>query len=320
MLAHQALVLAGPTAVGKSSLAVDVARAVDGEVVSADSRQVFRGLEVGTATPSLGERGGVPHHLIGVLDPGTPVSAGWYLVQARRAIEDCWRRGRPVVVVGGSTLYVHALVAGLADLPDVPPDTERQLAVEIREPDGPGRLYRELAQADPEAAATLDPSKSQRLLRLVGLTRTSPVSVSEMWRRPPVPPVPSRLVVLDRPRPELYARIDARVEAMLAAGLRGELETALSRWPGARDTLSTTIGYRELLAVREGQQTLAQAVETIQRNSRRYAKRQLTWYRRYPEALWMDAASATADDVLRAVAPWPRAGRATAGPALPPTR
>ena len=305
MLAREILVLAGPTAVGKSSLAVDVAQAVDAEIVSADSRQLYRGLDVGTATPTDSERRGVPHHLLDVLDPDEPVDAGWYQRRALAAIGDCWLRGRPVVVVGGSTLYVHALVEGLADLPSVPSETERQLAAELAEPGGPARLYRELAAADPEAAATLDPTKSQRLLRLLGLTRTAPGQVSGAWSRQSPPPVASRLVILDRPRPELYARIEARVDGMMASGLRRELDTALDRWPGALDTLRSTIGYRELLAVRNGETTLERAVETIKRNSRRYAKRQLTWYRRYPEATWLDASSATADDVLRAVAPWP---------------
>lgn len=306
-LAREVLVLAGPTAVGKSSLAVDVARAVGGEVVSADSRQLYRGLDVGTATPTPAERRGVPHHLINVRDPGEPVSAGWFADQARRVIDDCWGRGRPVVVVGGSTLYVHALVAGLADLPSVPAETERQLAAEVREPGGADRLYRELRAADPEAAATLDPSKSQRLVRLVGLSRTLGVRVSDVWRDQEQTAVPSRLVVLERPRAELYARIEARVDAMMASGIERELAAALDRWPGARDTAAATIGYRELIAAADGGRSVEEAVRLVKRNSRRYAKRQLTWYRRYPDALWMDAATATAGRVLRAVAPWPRA-------------
>ena len=312
--------LAGPTAVGKSALAVDVARAVGAEIVSADSRQVYRGLEIGTAAPTEHERRGIPHHLMGVLDPDVPVSAGWYQTQARRVIADCWQRGRPVVVVGGSTLYVHALVAGLADLPDVSPETERQLAAELREPEGAERLYRELLDADPEAAGTLDPTKTQRLLRLVGLSRTADVRVSDLWRDGAPEPVPSRLVVLDRPRAELYDRINARVDAMMASGLEGELSNVLERWPGAGATLRATIGYRELLSAAGAGEPTTDAVATIQRNSRRYAKRQLTWYRRYEDAQWMDAATTTSAQVLGAVSPWPFSNLSTRLPGLPPTR
>ena len=305
LIAREILVLAGPTAVGKSALAVDVARAVGGEVVSADSRQLYRGLDVGTATPTPEERRGVPHHLLSVRDPREPVNAGWFAAEARRVVEDCWRRGRPVVVVGGSTLYVHALVDGLADLPRVPPETSRQLAAEMGEPGGADRLYRELRAADPDAAATLDPSKSQRLVRLVGLARTLGGPVSDRWRAQPSTTVPSRLVVLERPRAQLYARIEARVDAMMASGIEAELASVLERWPDALGTLRSTIGYRELLSVAEGRQTVDEAVGLIKRNSRRYAKRQLTWYRRYPDALWLDAATATAEHVLQAVSPWP---------------
>ena len=323
MAARELLVLAGPTGVGKSALAVEIARAVGGEVVSADSRQLYRGLDVGTATPTAEEQGGVRHHLLDVLDPGERANAGWYLRQAHRVVADCWRRGRPVVVVGGSTLYVHALVAGLADLPPVSANTERQLAAEIERPGGAGRLFQELARADPEAAGTLDPTKSQRLVRLVGVVRETGRPVSERWKAQDEAPFRTRLVVLDRPRAELYARIEARVDRMIAGGLEREVASVLEQEPGSEPLLNATIGYREWLPVLAGDRTREEAVRLVKRNSRRYAKRQLTWYRRYPDALWLGAESATAAQVLRAVAPWPSAsddGRATRGPGPLPTR
>ncbi len=320
---RELLVVAGPTGVGKSALAVEVARAVGGEVVSADSRQVYRGLDVGTATPTAEEQGGIRHHLLDVLDPGEPVSAGWYVREARRAVADVWGRDRPVVVVGGSTLYVHALVAGLADVPGLSADTERQLAAEMGSAGGADRLFQELARVDPVAAQTLDPTKSQRLARLVGVVRETGRPVSERWAAQGEAPFRTRLVVLNRPREELYARIEARVDRMIDGGLEREVVSVLERWPDARALLNATIGYREWLLVLAGDRTREEAIRLVKRNSRRYAKRQLTWYRRYPDALWLDAASASVTRVLQAASPWPQGsadGRSTREPGLPPTQ
>ena len=302
---REILVLAGPTAVGKSSLAVEVARRVGGEIVSADSRQLYRGLDIGTATPSSEEQQGVRHHLIDTVDPEIRVSAGLFLEQTTNAITDIESRRHPVIVVGGSTLYVEGLVKGLADLPPVPPDLEATLQTEVSRAGGPERLYRELAEADPEAAATLDPTKSHRLVRLLGVVRSTGQPVSRAWQEQGAAPFRTRLVVLDRPRDELYARIDARVDRMLERGLVEEVRALSARGAAVRPTLEATIGYRELLPVLDGRQSLEDAVVLIKRNSRRYAKRQLTWYRRFPDALWLDAGETTADHVLDAVAPWP---------------
>ncbi|WP_412063180.1 tRNA (adenosine(37)-N6)-dimethylallyltransferase MiaA [Rubrivirga sp. IMCC45206] len=296
-MTHRALVLAGPTAVGKSSLALDVAEALGAEIVSADSRQLYRGLDIGTAKPSAADRERVPHHLVDLIDPGDRITAGRWLEMARGTIERLWAQGTPVVVVGGSTLYVHALLEGLANLPPVPPALEAQLLEAITEPEGAQRLFEELSRSDPEAAATLDPTKSHRLVRWVGVLRSTGRRPSELWAESQRAGLPSRLVVLDRPRPELYARIDARVDGMLDSGLVDEV-TRLASDSDARPTLRATIGYQEWLPVLAGERSAAEAVRLIKRNSRRYAKRQLTWYRRYPDASWLDARSATAEAVL----------------------
>ena len=304
-VADPVLVLAGPTAVGKSSLALAVAEAVGAEIVSADSRQVYRGLDVGTATPPPLDRERVVHHLVNDLDPAASFSAGQFRNVFFHAITDVNGRGGATVVVGGSTLYVHALVRGIADLPALRPGTERTLRAEGASAEGRERLFRELQRADPEAAATLDPSKSQRLVRLVGLLRDTGRPPSELWEEGHREPVPHRLVVLDRPRAELYDRIDRRVDAMLEAGWVEEVDALLGRGPAVRALLDATIGYREIAAVLDGTLERAEAVRLIKRNTRRYAKRQLTWYRRYDEAVWLDARTATVADVLEAAAPWP---------------
>ncbi len=293
------LVLAGPTAVGKSSLAMDVAEAIGGEIVSADSRQLYRGMDIGTAKPSREDRARVPHHLLDVLDPGTRITAGHWLELARARIEALASRDKSAVVVGGSTLYVHALVSGLADLPPVPATLERQLMAQATEAGGADRLFDELQAADPEAARTLDPTKTQRLVRWVGVLRTTRRRPSELWAESQRPGVPSKLVVLDRPREELYARIDGRVDQMLDDGLVDEI-VRLGEDPASLPTLRATIGYQEWLPVLTGERTPEEAVRLIKRNSRRYAKRQLTWYRRYPDALWLDAQTASVDSLLDA--------------------
>ena len=299
-----ALILAGPTAVGKSSLALDIVEAVGGEIVSADSRQIYQGMDVGTAKPIPSERTRVPHHLIDLLAPSEAYSAGQFLRDTRQVLADLARRDVPAVVVGGSTLYVHALVVGMADLPPVPEELTTQLSEEARTASGREALYAELQAGDPEAAATLDSTKSQRLVRFVGVLRTSESLPSQLWAEAHEPGVPNRLVVLTRERRELYERIDRRVEEMVRAGLQAEARALYNADDAVRRTMASTIGYREWLPVFEGVCSPETAVALIQRNSRRYAKRQMTWYRRYPEAVAIEASSATVEDVLRE-AEWP---------------
>ena len=296
--------IAGPTAVGKSALALAVAEAVGAEIVSADSRQVYRGMDVGTATPSPEDRARVRHHLVSTVDPGDPYSAGRFFDGCQVAITEINGRGRRGVVVGGSTLYVDALVRGIADLPEVAPELTAQLADVARTPEGRGGLFRELERTDPTGAATLDPSKSQRLVRLVGLLRTSGRPPSALWEDAAREPVPHCLVVLDRPRAELYERIERRVDAMLERGLIEEVRGLAGRGPAVRALVDATIGYREIAAALDGAHSVEEAVRLVKRNSRRYAKRQLTWYRRYPDAVWLDAPTVTAAEVIEAAAPW----------------
>lgn len=298
------LIIAGPTGVGKSSLAHEVAGVVDGEILSADSRQVYRGMNIGTGKVTAEEQIEHPYHLLDVLVPGVRWSAGGFLETAQSAIAGIERRGHPVVVAGGSTLYVHALLEGLADLPAVSPSLEARLLEETAQPGGAERLYEELRTADPVTAETLDPTKTHRLVRYVGLWRETGRQPSEAWDAA-APVHPAILVVLTRPRDELYRRIDARVLEMIEAGLVDEVRSVLVAFPEARPTLEASIGYRELLPVLDGERDLGEAIRLIQRNSRRYAKRQLTWYRRYPEARWVDASTATAESLLADLAPWP---------------
>ena len=298
------LVIAGPTAVGKSSLAHGVARRIGAEIVSADSRQLYRGFDIGTAKPTAQEQAEVEYHLLDALAPGARSSAGQFLEWVKNAITDIQSRGRPVVVVGGSTLYVHALVEGIPDVPPVSPELEEELLDAVAAPHGGDALFRELEAADPDAAATLDPTKTHRLVRWVGVLRETGRTPSEIWRTARQR-VPSILVVLERPRPELYARAEQRVDVMMETGLLAEAERLYVSGEDARRTMAATIGYRELIPVIEDNQSLDEAIRLIKRNTRRYAKRQLTWYRRYSDALWLDASTVDVDVLLQSVAPWP---------------
>lgn len=302
------LILAGPTATGKSSLAHTVAREVGAEIVSADSRQVYKGLSIGTAKPTVQDQSQVPYHLLDLLEPGTRSSAGSFLKAAITAITDITTRGHPVIVVGGSTLYVHAIVNGLTEAPAVSADLEADLLAQTRTAGGASALFRELLEVDPEAAGTLDPTKTHRLVRWVGLWRETGQRPSSFWASAPLPKVPSILTILTRPREHLYRRIDSRVLGMMEQGLLQEVAEAAAVGSRSMSTLETTIGYRELLPVLSGERSIEEGVRLIQRNSRRYAKRQITWYKRYPGAIWLDASETTPRKLLDAVAPWPGGG------------
>ena len=280
-------VLAGPTGVGKTELALELAERLGVEILSADSRQAYRGLDIGTAKPTPDQLARVRHHWIDVLDVGQPTSAGLFA----RAFEQLAEVGPPPLVVGGSTLYIDAVVRGLADLPDVPPDTAAAAFAETATPEGRAALFAELAAADPVAAATLDPTKTQRLARLVGLLRATGRAPSEWWTqtRPPCPDV--RLFVLTRPREDLYARIEARIDQMLDDGLVDENRRLLAAGVTPDASPLRTIGYQEPMAFLRGEISKSVMVHRLKQNTRRYAKRQLTWFRRYPDAVWIDASS-----------------------------
>jgi tRNA dimethylallyltransferase len=294
------LALTGPTAVGKTALSLDLAERLGAEIVSVDSRQVYRGLRIGTAAPSAAERARVPHHFVHERGLDEPFSAGQFADAAAQRIADILGRGRVPLAVGGSTLYLEALVHGLADLPPVEPDVQAELEAHCADPLVRNRLYDELRAADPVAAESLDPSKTHRLIRFVGLLRSG-IRPSEAWRNAPPPPYRFRVVVLDRPRADLYTRIERRVDDMLAGGLLDENRALLHRGAPLDVPALRTIGYQEPLAFLRGDITEDEMVSLLKRNSRRYAKRQLTWFRRHAEYVWLDAETATPERVLDAV-------------------
>jgi tRNA dimethylallyltransferase len=292
MTVRRVVVVVGPTASGKSELAMRVAAAAGAEIVSADSQQVYRGMDIGTNKPTAAERARVPHHLIDVLDPDEQMTAARWAERADEAIAGAAARGHGAVVCGGTGLYVRALLYGLFDGP--PADAALRARLEA-EPE----LHAKLAAVDPVAAARLDPNDRVRLIRALEVFELTGEPISAHQQRHSVKTAPpryqARVIGLAPPRPELGARIDARVDQMIAAGLEQEVRALLDR--GYAPTLRSlgAIGYREMCAYVLGKLTRDEAIAKMKSATRRYARRQLGWFRAEPGVMWY--ASATDVDV-----------------------
>ena len=283
------IVLAGPTAVGKTDLSLDLAETLSAEIISADSRQIYRELTIGTAKPSEEELTRVPHHFIDELALPEPYSAGKFQRDAEERIKEIVGRGRRPLIAGGSTLYLRALTHGLADIPDVPSAVRAMVSDRLAR-EGPNALYDELQRVDPESADTMDPTKSQRLVRALEVYTATGLPLSHFHRRQSDTPGRFHFFVLNRDRRELYERIDRRVDQMLERGLLQEVADLLDKGYDTALNPLRTIGYQEPIAYLQGELSYDEMTETIKRNSRRYAKRQLTWFRRDPTNIWLDAA------------------------------
>lgn len=283
------LAVVGPTASGKTDLGVELALALGGEVVSADSMQIYRGLTISTAKPTEKERRGVPHHLMGFLPPEAEYSVARFVEDAGRVIADIDARGRLPVLVGGTGLYVDSLLNGLR-FADAPGDADLRAALRRQaEERGNDFMHRLLREIDPDYAATLHPNNLGRVLRAIELHRLSGVTMSAQRAASRERPSPYRAAVfgldyLDRAR--LYERVDRRVDGMLSAGLLDEAAAFYRDHPSAR-TAAQAIGCKELRPFLEGTEPLDICVERLKRETRRYAKRQLTWFRRDPRVSWL---------------------------------
>jgi tRNA dimethylallyltransferase len=322
------VVIAGPTAAGKTRAAIELALRFGGEIVNADSVQVYRHLDVGTAKPSAAERARVPHHLIDVVTPDVRYDAGRYLVDARAAARRCHERGRAVFLAGGTGLYVRAFLEGL--LPGARPDAGLRARLEAedaaaRRAGDPDRLHRRLASLDPDAAARVHPHDARRVIRALELCLLGGRPASEARRRHGFADRPYRALqlVLDPGRDELDRRIDARCARMLEAGLLQEVRRLREMGYGPELRPLQSIGYRHLHPVVDGLDTLANALDAMRRDTRRFARRQRTWWRAVPEAIWMrpedeDGIAKAVESFLGPRGVAPRAGRASGYP--PPER
>ncbi|MFO0417180.1 MAG: tRNA (adenosine(37)-N6)-dimethylallyltransferase MiaA [Pseudomonadota bacterium] len=274
---YQVVAVCGPTAVGKSALSIDLALSSNAEVVNIDSVQVYQGLDIGSAKLTLEQRRGVPHHLLDIFPPDRAGNVGDFREQALRAIADIKGRGRLPLLVGGSGLYVTAVLRGLAELPSTPDHVRREVA-EL----SPEQQYAELMRVDPVSAARLNPNDSQRVSRAVEVARITGRPASELVDRHAFSStdVVALVIVLCRPREELYERIDRRAREMLDGGLIEETAGLLARY--GRIPILETLGYKQASDYLDGVLALEGVATEISMHTRRFAKRQMTYWRNEP--------------------------------------
>ncbi len=282
--------IVGPTGIGKTALALEVAQRLGAEIVNADSRQLYIGMDIGTAKPSAAERARVRHHLIDVRTPGEPLDVAQFRELAQAAIAEVAARGRPVLVTGGSGFYLRVLRYGIFSGPGAAPAIRRELLEAARE-HGVEYLYDELRRVDPAAARRLEPRDLYRIVRAIEVFRVTGVAISrhQAGHGFSRPQYHSLTIGLRMERERLYRQIDQRFDAMMAAGLVEEVRALLERGYTPDAPPLSTIGYKHIALYLRGLSSLEQAVALAKRDSRRLAKRQMTWFRRDPEIVWIDA-------------------------------
>jgi tRNA dimethylallyltransferase len=282
------LVLVGPTGVGKTATAIELCKLLEGEIVSADSMQIYRGLDIATAKPTQEEQVRARHHLIDVREPHEFYSAAQWADDARAAIADILKRGKTPLVAGGTGFYLRALLEPHT-LASVPPNPELRAALEAESAEhGIGHLHRRLSEMDGPAAARLHPNDTHRVIRAMEIVLSSDEAVPS---KPPTPDAPrdfeAAVFGLTMPREALVARLEARVDAMMAAGFMAELRTVSQIVPP--DCIAMQgVGYRQMWPVLQDESLKDEAIELWKRDTRRYAKRQMTWFRHQLPTQWMD--------------------------------
>lgn len=283
------LVIAGPTASGKTALSIRLAKLWDGEIVNFDSMQVYRHMNIGTAKPTIEEREGVPHHLLDVAEPTDRFSVGDFLPLAEAAVQDILKRGKLPIMVGGTGLYIDTFLQNRQLGED---NADLSLRAQLRaqaEAEGAESLHRMLAEVDPASAERIHPNNLNRVIRALEVYRTTGKTMTvlqEESRREP-PRYEARVLGISMERELLYDRINRRVELMLEAGLLQEVKALVKGGVTADCTAMQGIGYKELLPVLAGEQTIEDAADSIRQRTRNYAKRQMTWFRKNPQMEWI---------------------------------
>ena len=279
----------GPTASGKTKMAVELAKAYNGEVLSCDSMQIYRRMDIGTAKPTAEEMQGIPHHMIDVVEPDDNFSVSRYVEMADPILQDILSRGKTCIICGGTGLYVDSLIAGRTFAP-YPETGKRQELERLAAEQGIEAVVAILREHDPESAARIDHANQKRIIRAAEVfLETGKTITQHNSETQAVPPKYDPLWIgLDfTDRAELYARIDKRVDLMVQDGLLPEIEKLLAEGVPAHATSLQAIGYKEPMAALRGEMTMEEAIEKIKMESRRYAKRQLTWFRRNPKINWV---------------------------------
>ncbi|MFO7295180.1 MAG: tRNA (adenosine(37)-N6)-dimethylallyltransferase MiaA [Caldicoprobacter sp.] len=284
------VVIVGPTAVGKTKLSIELAKVLNGEIVSADSMQIYRYMDIGTAKPTVEERQGIPHHMIDIIDPGQEFSVAEYQRLATQAIDDIYRRGKLPIVVGGTGLYIKSLLypMNFTDAsydPEFRKELQRQAEIMGKE-----YLHRKLQAVDPKTAARLHPNDVRRVIRALEVYHLTgkPMSEYDQGLEKMEYKYNVAMIGLTMDRAKLYQRINQRVDEMMKKGLLDEVKGMLDRGY-TRDMISMQgLGYKELMEYLEGRVSLEEAIDILKRETRRYAKRQLTWFRAQKDIVWVD--------------------------------
>ena len=285
--------MAGPTASGKTSLAIEIAKKVGGEVISNDSMQIYRGMEIGTAAPTRQEMAGVSHHLVGICDPTSEFSCAEYALLAREKIDEISARGNVPVFCGGTGLYLDAVLS-VSDLSESGKDEAvRERLSAIAEKEGAEALHKRLREVDPEAADAIHMNNVRRVIRALEIFESTGITKTEWDRRSKERELPydvTMAVICFESRELLYSRIDKRVHMMMKAGLLSEVRDLFEKGLLSADKPAfQAIGYKEFIPYLEGRASLEECVSAVQQSSRRYAKRQITWFKRYENAVRLTA-------------------------------
>lgn len=293
------LVIVGPTASGKTALSIALAKALNGEIISADSMQIYKGMDIASAKPTKEERAGIPHHMMGVVSPETPYSVADYVEDAGKAIEDVWNRKKCPILVGGTGLYVDSLLSGTRFIPS---PTDMALRKELQaqyDALGGEAMLEKLKAFDPESAARLHPNNNKRIIRAFEVYRLTGKTMTEALENSHSEPSrykPTFIGINFADRAVLYDRINRRVDLMLESGL---LDEAKDFFAHTTATAAQAIGYKELKPYLDGEVSLDEAVERLKQVTRNYAKRQLTWFKRNPEIHWLYPDTCTKEEFLR---------------------
>lgn len=285
------IVITGPTASGKTALSVELAKILDGEIVNADSMQIYKYMDIGTAKPTLSERQGIPHHLIDVVNPDEPFSVARYCECANKVIEDIHLRGKIPVMVGGTGLYVDSLVNNIK-FSEIEPDDEYRNEMEhFADEKGNEYIYKMLCDIDPESASKIKVADRKRIIRALEVYHLTGKTIT--WHNEQSRSVPSpyntTMFAIDVDREALYDKINRRVDIMIADGLVDEVKNIMDMGIQSDATSMQAIGYKEIVEYLEGHITLDEAIDKIKQGSRRYAKRQLTWFRRNEKIHWISS-------------------------------
>lgn len=302
MNVNRLVAVVGPTGTGKSHLAIRLAKLFDGEIVGADSRQVYRYMDIGTAKLSTEEMAAVPHHLISIVNPDEEFSLAQYQQMAYQTIAEIQQRGKLPVLVGGSGLYVWSVLEGW-EIPRVSPDVEYRRNLEQTAKDkGGDELYRELMAVDPVAAQKIDPRNVRRVIRALEVSHRAEAPISQLQSKK-APPFSTLIVGLTAERQELYRRIDARVDEMVGRGLQAEVERLVERGYAFNLPAMSGIGYREMGMYLRGEMNLAEAIQQIKYETHRFVRHQYNWFRLKDDRIkWYDVSKDVDSEIIEMVA------------------